>query len=98
MTFAPKDEAEKVGRYGVEYVDASYRPNYGDLNFHTDDIQPCYLPDGGIPSVTSLYEIALFYEGHGSLLHKSAIKPPRKRETWIVQVEYAKIISIEGVD
>ena len=48
LTFAPEDEAEKVGRYGVEYLDPTYRPNYGASSFQTDDIQPCYLPDGGI--------------------------------------------------
>jgi hypothetical protein len=34
VTFPPADEAEKVARYG--------------RGWHTDDIDPCYLPDGGI--------------------------------------------------
>ena len=48
LTFAPKDEAEKVARYGTEYLDDTFLPNYSARNFHTDDIHPCYLPDGGI--------------------------------------------------
>lgn len=43
LTFPPKDEAEKVARYGI-------------ASFHTDDIQPCYLPDGGIAFSSSRCE------------------------------------------
>ncbi len=43
LTFAPADEAEKVARYGK-------------ANFHTDDMHPCYLPDGGIVFTSSRCE------------------------------------------
>ena len=46
LTFAPKDEAEKVARYGI-------------AGFHTDDIQPCYLPDGGIAFTSSRCEFGV---------------------------------------
>ena len=43
LTFRPADEDEKVARYGV----ASY---------HTDDMHPCYLPDGAIVFTSSRCE------------------------------------------
>ena len=43
LTFPPADEIEKVARYGV-------------AGFHTDDMHPCYLPDGGIVFTSSRCE------------------------------------------
>jgi len=51
LTFAPEDEDEKVARYGV-------------AGFHTDDMHPAYLPDGGIVFTSSRCEhgILCFYQ------------------------------------
>ncbi len=43
LTFPPADEAAKVARYG-------------NPGFHTDDMHPCYLPDGGIAFTSSRCE------------------------------------------
>ncbi len=43
LTFPPADEAEKVARYGR-------------AGFHTDDMHPNYLPDGGIVFTSSRCE------------------------------------------
>ena len=43
LTFPPADEAAKVARYG-------------NAGFHTDDMHPCYLPDGGIAFTSSRCE------------------------------------------
>ncbi|MCP4857153.1 MAG: hypothetical protein GY903_21940 [Fuerstiella sp.] len=43
LTFPPGDEVEKLARYGV-------------AAFHTDDMHPCYLPDGGIVFTSSRCE------------------------------------------
>lgn len=43
LTFPPEDEAERVARYR--------HPRYAQNKLyahHTDDLHPCYLPDGGI--------------------------------------------------
>ena len=46
LTFPPPDEAQKVARYGV-------------ASFHTDDMHPCYLPDGGIAFTSSRCEYGI---------------------------------------
>lgn len=43
LTFPPADEKEKVARYG-------------NGSFHTDDMHPAYLPDGGVVFVSSRVE------------------------------------------
>ncbi len=47
VTFPPTDETQRIAKYG--------RTSYGDgfyglqgYQFWTDDVHPCYLPDGGI--------------------------------------------------
>ena len=62
ITFAPEDEAEKIARYGVEFMDHSYLPNSG-ASMNTDDIHPCYLPDGGIVFSSSRCEIGVLCFG-----------------------------------
>ena len=44
LTFEPADEDARIKKY-----DNSYRGGTGKrYNHHTDDMHPCYLPDGGI--------------------------------------------------
>lgn len=54
ITFPPADEAEKVARWG--------RP------WHTDDIHPCYLPDGGIIFSSTRCERTILCGGSAALV------------------------------
>jgi mono/diheme cytochrome c family protein len=54
ISFAPKDEAEKVARWG--------RP------WHTDDVHPCYLPDGKIIFSSTRCEHTVLCGGSASLV------------------------------
>ncbi|MBN2294412.1 MAG: hypothetical protein JXM70_18430, partial [Pirellulales bacterium] len=46
ITFVPDDERERMARFGP----STHRQTYGigGYEFWTDDVHPCYLPDGGI--------------------------------------------------
>ena len=44
LTFPPPDEQERIKKYDNRFTGA-WRGLY---NHHTDDMHPCYLPDGGI--------------------------------------------------
>ena len=55
LTFPPPDEAEKVARYGV-------------AGFHTDDMHPCYLPDGGIVFTSSRCEHGILCFGQPNVV------------------------------
>lgn len=55
LTFPPEDEAEKLARYGP-------------AGFHTDDMHPCYLPDGGIAFTSSRCEHAILCGGQPGLV------------------------------
>lgn len=47
VTFPPTDEAARIAKYGrTSYGDAFY--GLQGYQFWTDDVHPCYLPDGGI--------------------------------------------------
>lgn len=54
LTFPPADEGEKVARLG--------RP------WHTDDIHPCYLPDGGIIFSSTRCERTILCGGSAALV------------------------------
>ncbi len=47
VTRPPADEAQRIATYGNNTMSDGY---YGVMGYHfwTDDIHPCYLPDGGI--------------------------------------------------
>ena len=52
LTFPPDDEAARIAKY-----DNSFRGGTGRIyNHHTDDMHPCYLPDGGICFTSSRCE------------------------------------------
>ena len=52
LTFPPADEAERIKRYDNRFTGAWG----GWYNHHTDDIHPCYLPDGRIVFTSSRCE------------------------------------------
>ena len=55
LTFAPSDEAQKAARYG-------------ESNYHTDDMHPCYLPDGNIMFTSSRCEHSILCASNGKLV------------------------------
>ena len=54
ISFAPKDEAEKVARWGKPW--------------HTDDVHPCYLPDGRIIFSSTRCEHTVLCGGSAALV------------------------------
>jgi len=52
LTFPPPDEKQRIERYDNSFTDAWG----GYYNHHTDDMHPCYLPDGGIVFTSSRCE------------------------------------------
>jgi hypothetical protein len=52
LTFAPPDEAARVTRYSLYPVDA-LKSNPALYGHWTDDLHPCYLPDGGVAFVST---------------------------------------------
>ena len=54
VSFPPPDEAEKVARW--------------HKSWHTDDVHPCYLPDGGIIFSSTRCEHTVLCGGSGGLL------------------------------
>ncbi|NUQ65601.1 MAG: hypothetical protein HUU20_24290 [Pirellulales bacterium] len=47
VTFPPDDEDERIARYGRTSYGDSFYASVG-YHFWTDDVHPCYLPDGAI--------------------------------------------------
>jgi hypothetical protein len=52
LTFEPEDEAERIERYTSRVY-----------NHHTDDMHPCYLPDGGIVFSSTRCEFSVLCDG-----------------------------------
>jgi len=61
LTFPPADEAERIEKYklnlGSKWV----------YKHHTDDMHPCYLPDGGICFASSRCEYGILCDGPDKL-------------------------------
>jgi hypothetical protein len=53
LTFDPPDEKERIKKYRI---DDAYQ-------HHTDDMHPCYLPDGGICFISSRCEYGILCDG-----------------------------------
>jgi len=49
LTFPPHDEAERIKKYKHDRM----------YHHHTDDLQPCYLPDGGICFISTRCEYGI---------------------------------------
>jgi hypothetical protein len=59
LTFAPDDEEARIKKY-----DNSYHGGTAEIyNHHTDDMHPCYLPDGGICFTSSRCEFGTLCDG-----------------------------------
>lgn len=63
VTTAPADEAERVSRYSLYSAEAR-RQDPRLYGHWTDDMHPCYLPDGGLAFVSSRPEHSVLCGGH----------------------------------
>ncbi|MHC4249794.1 MAG: HzsA-related protein [Planctomycetota bacterium] len=63
ITFPPKDEAARIKKYDNSFIGGTARMYY----HQTDDMHPCYLPDGGIAFVSSRCEYGTLCNGDDSL-------------------------------
>jgi hypothetical protein len=59
LTFAPEDEAERIAKYDNSFLGGTSRI----YQHHTDDMHPCYLPDGGIVFSSSRCEFSVLCDG-----------------------------------
>ena len=59
LTFPPDDEAERIAKYDNHLNGGTARMYY----HQTDDMQPCYLPDGGIVFTSSRVEYGTLCDG-----------------------------------
>ena len=55
ITFAPADEAQRIEKYW-QRDSAFLRGRKADYRHHTDDMHPCYLPDGGLCFISTRCE------------------------------------------
>lgn len=62
LTFAPEDEAERIEKYWQRQR-ASWAGRPVTYRHHTDDMHPCYLPDGGICFVSTRCEFGILCDG-----------------------------------
>ena len=61
LTFPPEDEAARIEKYKLD------RGRGWVYKHHTDDMHPCYLPDGGICFVSSRCEYGILCDGPDKL-------------------------------
>ena len=61
LTFPPQDEAARIRKYALD------RGRGWVYRHHTDDMHPCYLPDGGICFVSSRCEYGILCDGPDKL-------------------------------
>ena len=61
LTFPPADEAARIRKYRLD------RGPKWIYQHHTDDLHPCYLPDGGIAFVSSRCEYGILCDGPDKL-------------------------------
>ena len=59
LTFEPPDEKQRIKKYN--------QPDFESYNHHTDDMHPCYLPDGGICFTSSRCEYGILCNGNDTL-------------------------------
>lgn len=60
LTFPPSDEDARIKKYNLDN-------KYGPYKHHTDDMHPCYLPDGGICFASSRCEYGILCDGPDKL-------------------------------
>ena len=62
VTFPPPDEAARIDKYW--HRDSAFlKSRQADYRHHTDDMHPCYLPDGGICFISSRCERGILCDG-----------------------------------
>ncbi len=59
LTFPPADEQARIDKYHLDW--------WTTYTHHTDDMHPCYLPDGGICFVSSRCEYGILCDGPDKL-------------------------------
>jgi hypothetical protein len=59
LTFPPSDEQARMEKYRLEWWES--------YTHHTDDMHPCYLPDGGICFVSTRCEYGILCDGPDKL-------------------------------
>jgi hypothetical protein len=59
LTFKPEDETERIAKYDNSFLGGTSRI----YQHHTDDMHPCYLPDGGIVFSSSRCEFSILCDG-----------------------------------
>jgi hypothetical protein len=59
LTFPPEDEQARIDKYRLD--------GWQTYHHHTDDMHPCYLPDGGICFVSSRCEYGILCDGPDKL-------------------------------
>jgi hypothetical protein len=62
VTFPPSDESERIAKYW-QRDSAFLKSRQADYRHHTDDMHPCYLPDGGICFVSTRCERGILCDG-----------------------------------
>ncbi len=62
VTFPPSDEPERIAKYW-QRDSAFLKSRQADYRHHTDDMHPCYLPDGGICFVSTRCERGILCDG-----------------------------------
>ena len=63
ITFPPEDEEQRIARYCV-WSPAQLQENPWRYGHWTDDMHPCYLPDGGIVFTSTRSEQSVLCGGH----------------------------------
>ena len=59
LTLEPADEPERIAKYDNHQLGGTSRVYY----HHTDDMHPCYLPDGGIVFTSTRCEFSVLCDG-----------------------------------
>ena len=59
LTLAPDDEEARIAKYRLPWL--------GSYHHHTDDMHPCYLPDGGICFASTRCEFGILCDGPDKL-------------------------------
>ncbi len=64
ITFPPEDESQRIARY-CTWSPAQLQEDPWRYGHWTDDMHPCYLPDGGIAFTSTRGELSVLCGGHG---------------------------------
>ena len=62
ITVPPEDEAQRIEKYW-QRDSAFLKQRKADYRHHTDDMHPCYLPDGGICFISTRCERGILCDG-----------------------------------